>query len=212
MPDPGTALGAGSAVLGYSSSRKASKSASASSAASLAFEQQKYDDWQETYGGIEDNLAEYYSTLTPDYFEAQGLEAFQKEHQASTQRVQELLAQRGIQDSGIALASEVSGELSAATSRATIRAQAPALVAEEQRNFLQVGLGQNPGASYSRALSEKAGRDEASARVAEASAGRSISSAITTVGTALSGSAGSSPNVDPGRASANYTTDYSGYA
>ena len=198
------------AVSAYSSSKeagKASKRASSADASALAFEQEQYDDWKYTYGGIEDNLSSYYSSLTPEYYEAQGLEAFQKEYQTSMDNVRSTLAQRGIEDSGIALATEVSGAQSAATNRATIRAQAPSLAAEEQRSFLQVGLGQNPGASYSRSLAESANRAGQESRASQQAAGQAVGSAIRTAGTALSDYYNQPP-----APSANQYTDTSGYA
>ena len=207
------------AVSAYSSSKSASRdadNANAATAESLAFEQEKYDDWKETYGGIEDNLSDYYSSLTPEYFEAQGLESFQQEYQTAMTNVQSTLAQRGIEDSGIALATEVSGAQSAATNRATIRAQAPSLAAEEQRSFLQVGLGQNPGASYSRSLAENANRTGQDSRASQQAAGQAVGSAIRTAGTALSSylsqPAAPVPATTYSTPSANQYTDTSGYA
>jgi len=182
-------IGGGAALAGgYMASRsadKATKAASQADAAALAFEQQKYQDWQDTYGSIEDNLADYYSTLTPDYYEARGLEAFQTEQQAALENVRTTLAQRGIEDSGIAAATELAFAQEGAQQRAQIRATAPSLAAEEQRSFLQVGLGQDPGASYSRTLAESAAQKGRTAASAEAAAGKAVSKAITTAGTAL---------------------------
>jgi hypothetical protein len=112
-----------SGVMSSNASDRASKRAAGSDAASLAFEQQKYDDWKETYGGIEDNLSEYYNSLTPEYYAARGLEAFQKEQQRAFTTIKSSLAQRGIEDSGIALAAERAFAQDAAIQRATIRAR-----------------------------------------------------------------------------------------
>lgn len=182
------AVAGATVVSGYMASESASdasKAAGQASAESLAFERQKYENWRATYGGIEENLAEYYGSLTPDYFEAQGLEAFEQERTRELENVRSTLAQRGIQDSGIALATELGMAQTAATERARIRATAPSLAAEEQRSFLQVGLGQAPGESYSRALAEQASLKGEQAMVAEQAAGKAIGSAITTTGTAL---------------------------
>ena len=188
MPSPVAAIAGGSVVSGVLGSRSASKAtaaSSASSAASLALEKKKYKDWKKTYGGVEENLSEYYNSVTPDYYEARGLEAFQKEQQFAIEQVNESFAQRGIEDSGIALASDISFAQEGATQRATIRTQAPALAAEEQLGFLQVGLGQNPGQSYSRSLAEKANRDAGAANQANAAAGRAVGNAVSTAGSAL---------------------------
>lgn len=190
MPDPISAVVGGttllSGVMGSQSADKASRSASRSEAAALDFERQKYADWKDTYGGIEDNLSEYYNSLTPEYYEARGLEAFQKEQQVALEGVRETLAQRGIEDSGIAAATEISFAQEGAGKRADIRADAPSLAAEEKRSFLQVGMNQNPGESYSRALASSATSASRTARESSASAGQAVGSAITTIGTGLS--------------------------
>lgn len=189
MPNPMVAVAGGSVLSGVMGSRSASKAnraASAASAAQLKFEQEKYDDWKDTYGGIEDNLADYYGSLTPEYYEARGLEAFQKEQQGALESVRETLAQRGIEDSGVAAATEISFAQEGAQQRTTIRANAPSMAAEEQRSFLQVGMGQNPGESYSRTLSERSASAASTAASANKAAGVAVGNAITTVGTGLS--------------------------
>lgn len=76
MPEPVTAVTAGTAVLGagmsYNASKRATKSAQQSEAASLAFAQRQYDDWLNVFGPIQDNLSNYYKNLTPARIEAQG--------------------------------------------------------------------------------------------------------------------------------------------
>lgn len=175
-----------SAGLSYSAAKSASGDASDASAAALAFEQERYADFKETYGGIEENLSDYYSSLTPEYYEARGLEVFQQEHQLALDNVRSTLAQRGIEDSGIAAATEVAFAQEGAIKRADIRTSAPSIAAEEKRGFLQVGLGQDPGASYSRTLSDRATQAGAASRDASAAAGRATGTAITAVGTGLS--------------------------
>ena len=105
----------------------------------------------------------------------------------------ENLAKRGIEDSGIAAAAEISMANTSAVERATIRTEAPITAAREQLTFLQVGLGQNPGASYSQALSNRASSAATAAETAQARAdtasqaeGESWGSTISTVGSALS--------------------------
>ncbi len=178
-----TVVGAG---LSYAGSKSASKAASKDSAAQLAFEQEKHDDWQETYGPIEDNLASYYDNLSPEYYEVQGLEAFEKERTIAFEDLERNLAQRGITSSGIAAKELTSESLDTAQTRASIRTQAPAMAAQDKLNFLQVGLGQNPDASMSQALADRTRSSEAAAREADRAAGEAIGTAVTTVGTALS--------------------------
>ena len=126
------------------SAKRAGKQAAESDAARLAFEQEKYDEWQETYGPTEDHLAEYYNTLSPTLRTVQGLEAFEKEKDIALTSMRENLAQRGIETSGISGQLENDAALYSASERARIRADAPMSVAKEQLGFLKVGLDQNP--------------------------------------------------------------------
>ena len=176
-------VGAG---ISANAASKASKRSARASGKQLAFEQEKYDDWQETYGPIEDNLAEYYNSLTPEYYEVQGLEAFEKEKAVSFQQLSENLAQRGITDSGVAAGAEQSFALESAQTRAQIRTAAPAQAAEEKLRFLRVGLGQNPGASLSQTLAQRSETSAIEAESAGRSAGKAIQSAVTAIGTGIS--------------------------
>jgi len=156
----GGIVAAGTAIYGATASASASKSASRraarTEAARLDFEKQQYEDWQETYGGLEDNLAAYYEELTPTLRTMQGLEAFEKEKNVAMTTLRETLAQRGISTSGIAAQTETNVAMSSATERARIRAAAPMETAKEKLSFLQVGLGQNPGVGMSDALGASA--------------------------------------------------------
>ena len=178
-----TVVGAG---LSYMGSRSASKDASGAASDQLGFEQEKYDDWNDIYGPVQDNLADYYGGLTPEYYEVQGLEAFEKEKAVAFEQLDAELAQRGITDSGIAASIESQQALSSAQTRAQIRTEAPAKAAEEKLRFLQVGLGQNPGSSLSQTLSQRTASTAATAQESARVAGGAISTAVTTVGTALS--------------------------
>ena len=204
MPEPTTAvLVGGSLLTGGLSNRQARKDRKAADnmdaqaqeqqAERLAWDKERYNDWQETYGSIEDNLADYYDNMTPESYAAQGLEDFQVEHQASNTRIKEILAQRGIQDSGIALATELSSEQEAAETRAGIRADAPGAVRAEQQNFLRTGMGKDPAQAVSNTMGDTAAitRGRASDKHRDASAGyaatgQAISTGITTLGTGLS--------------------------
>tara|TARA_R110000851_G_scaffold14313_5_gene48501 strand:+ start:10951 stop:11643 length:693 start_codon:yes stop_codon:yes gene_type:complete len=175
-----------SGAMAADSAKSASKRAAAMSKAQLDFEKQKHQEWKDVYGDIETNLGEYYNSLTPDFYAAQGLEAFQKEQDTARMQIKTSLAQRGIEDSGLAIAMEQNADQEAAVNRASIRAQAPGMVAEEKRQFLQVGLGQNPGQGVSQALSTQASQAQRTADQANAVAGQAVSTAVRTAGTALS--------------------------
>jgi len=168
------------------SANKASKRASKASVKSLAFEQEKYDDWQGVYGPLQDNLASYYENVSPDYYAATGLETFEQQYQTALTRMDENLAQRGIDpSSGIAASLESQAELNAAETRAGIRQDAPRQAAEDKTRFLQIGLGQNPGSSLSTALQNQASNLQQQAGYANQAAGQAISSGIQTIGRAI---------------------------
>lgn len=168
-------VGVGSAVASSKAARKANRTSKNAQADQMAFEQEKYDAWNEVYGPIQDNLSSYYQNVSPDYYATMGLEAFEKEYQTSLQRLDESFAQRGIAtDSGIAASIEAQGELNAAEQRAGIRRDSERMAAEDKQNFLQVGLGQNPGNSMSSALSNAASNASADARAADQATGQAF--------------------------------------
>ena len=173
-------------VMASNSASKDRKAAGQASAAELEFAQQQYDDWQAVYGPLEQNLANYYSNLTPDYYEVQGIEMFEKERAAESERLREILAQRGLDpDSGIAAGLELEQSIDAAQTRAGIRVDAERMAREDQLRFLQVGLGQNPTQSMERALARRTDRTERQKQISNQAEADARGSAISSVGTAV---------------------------
>lgn len=183
-----TAVAGTALVSGYMSSReagKASDKAAKGDAEALAFEYEKYDDWNATYGNLQDNLANYYENVTPEYYAAVGVEKFNEEFQIGMQRISENFAQRGIDpDSGITASVTAQSEIDAAETRANIRRDAPRQARKDQRSFLQIGLGQNPGSSLSNALANSANNKANAANSAQNAAGNAWAAAIPAVGNA----------------------------
>lgn len=173
------------AAMSANSANKASKRAASSANDQLAFEKAQYEDWQNIFGPIQENLSNYYQSLTPDYYEAAGLEAFQKERDAQMTQLNESLAQRGLSTSGVQAAVERTNAIDTAQTRASIRREAPAKAAEEQSRFLQIGMGSNPANSYSTALSQVAQQQNTYAQQQQQAAGQAVGSAVSTVGSAL---------------------------
>jgi hypothetical protein len=184
------AVAGATVVTGAMSSKSASSAASSASdasAAQLAFAQQQYADWQETYGPLQNRLASYYSTVTPESYAATGLEAFQSEQQATQERLKQTLVQRGIDpDSGIAMSLDAQSELNAAESRASIRKTAESQYVQDQTNFLSVGMGNSSASLVSNALSSDAATKASIANSASQSAGNAWASAIPALGNAIS--------------------------
>lgn len=122
---------------------RAQKAADRRAAQELAFAKEQYEDWEQIFGPIQENLADYYQNMDADTIAIRGLEDLAIEKEQALTRVRETLAQRGIDSSGLAAETELQVELGTASERAKIRADAPMQVAREQTNFLSVGLG-NP--------------------------------------------------------------------
>ena len=188
---PAVAAVAGAAISANASS-KAAKSAAKSAGNQLDFDKAQYEDWQNIFGPIQDNLSNYYQSLTPDYYEAAGLEAFQKERDSQMAQLQESLAQRGLSTSGVSAAIERTNAIDTAQTRASIRREAPAKAAEEQSRFLQIGMGSNPANSYSTALGQVAQQQQQYAYQSQVASGQAMGNAVNTVGNALSNYLGSS--------------------
>ena len=142
-------LGAGASIhsanKASSAARGAANRQSAAAQAQLEFNKKQYQDWQDIYGPIQQNLSDYYQRLTPQLYESWGVQNIQAEYQKALEQVNEHLAQRGIDTSGIAAQNELSMAQQAAQQRAQVRAEAPQMVANAQAKFLGLGLG-NQGA------------------------------------------------------------------
>lgn len=189
MPVAGAAIAAVGAVAGgvmsSSASSKASKRAADAQDAQLSFDMERYDDWQNIFGGLQENLSNYYNSISPDYYVAAGLEAFEKEREAQMGKLNETLAQRGLSNSGLAATVATENAISSAEARASIRREAPRQAREDQSRFLQIGMGQNPGSSISSTLGNIATNAQTQANQASQAAGQAMSSAISTTGKAV---------------------------
>ena len=163
-----------SAYSAYQSSRasdRAAGRAAAADTAALEFERQRYEDWKSVYGGLQENLSSYYSSLTPEMYAQRGLEQFQREQENALARAREALAIRGIDDSGIIANVELQSELRGAETRASIRSNAEDVVREAKTGFLQIGLGQNPANSVGQVLQNQAASRNTYALAAEQASG-----------------------------------------
>lgn len=183
----GAVAGIGGALISSSASKSAANKAANSASNELAFNQAQYDRWQEVFGPIQDNLSEYYQSLTPDYYEAAGLQAFEKERQAQMTTLNEQLAQRGLTGSGLEATLNRENAIDTAQQRAAIRVDAPAKAAAEKLNFLQVGMGQQSSINqtYAQALANQSALAQQNANAASLASSQAIGSALTTAGTAL---------------------------
>lgn len=189
MPVAGAAVAAvgsvAGAVMSSRASSKASKRAAEAQDAQLSFDMERYDDWQNIFGGVQENLANYYNSISPDYYVAAGLEVFEKEREAQMGKLNETLAQRGLSNSGLAATVATEDAISSAEARASIRREAPRQAREDQSRFLQIGIGQNPGSSVSSTLGSIATNAQTQANQASQAASKAMSSAISNTGKAV---------------------------
>ena len=186
------------AVVGHQSAKDASGKAAASARTSLEFSKAQYADWLDAFGDVQANLSDYYENLTPAYLETQGLQAFEREKTIALTGLRENLEQRGIATSGLAVDAETDIALQSATARASIRAEAPLRAAQEQSNFLQIGLGQNPADNLQNTLNTQARTSEAQAVQARADSAKATGAAIDTTFDVLSEQFSAKPDTTSG--------------
>lgn len=183
MADPITAavVTVGTVISGSQANKASKRAASAqqsaedSAARQLAWEQEVYDreqdSWENTYGGIEQNLSNYYNSLSSDSYTTAGLEAFQLEQEQSLTAAREALAQRGLATSGAAAYTEIAAASRQGVQRASIRASADEAVANQQSKFLALGMSNQPSsAGVSNAMANQTGYAYQSANSAANSA------------------------------------------
>ena len=152
----------GSAALGAVSSSKAAKSSSKSankasdsadrasqlqyeaSMEQLDFQKKQYEDWENIFGPIQDNLSNYYKHMSPDSIATLGIQNIEQSYTQSRQNLDTQLAKRGITNSGATVAGLTQLESSRMLGKAEVRTNAPQQVANQQLGFLSAGLGLQP--------------------------------------------------------------------
>lgn len=147
-----------------------------------AFNQEQIDAWAATYGKVEDNLANYYSNLTPEAYAAEGIQAVEQFQQQAMTGIRQDLADRGIESGGALTSAETNIRVQGAQAKAKARAEAPMRVAKEQQKFLQMGMSKDPRAVQGRALEGAAARAEGEASLSEVATGAAVSK-LASIGT-----------------------------
>lgn len=98
----------------------------------------QYDNWNNVFGSMINNLGEFYNSLTPQQLSAGNLQFQQREYQTAVETVRKNFAQRGVAG-GAQQAIESGMAMDNARARADIRAKAPFQVAEAKTGFLTSG-------------------------------------------------------------------------
>lgn len=136
----------------YSAKKSADKAADAQQAATaaateaseeaLAFEMQKHEEWQSIFGGVQEQLGQYYEEYDAETIEALGIQNIEQEYAVAQENINKSLAQRGITGSGVEAGAITSLELSRAAGKAGVKAAAPHQAMQAKEGFLSLGLGQ----------------------------------------------------------------------
>lgn len=145
----------GGAVIGGVASNSASKRASsdaanataaqaASASNELEFAKAQQARWDEVFGPTQDILSDYYNNLDPDTVAAKNVQNIQQGYQEYQKQIDTTLGQRGLEQSG--LSAEITNQAlyTNEMQKAQAISNAPQQVAEQQTNFLSLGMGIAP--------------------------------------------------------------------
>ena len=149
------AIGAGTSYMSSKSASKSADKAYASADATsqlqyeasmeqLDFQKKQYEDWENIFGPIQDNLSSYYKHMSPDSIASLGIQNIEQSYTQSRQNLDTQLAKRGITNSGATAAGLTSLENTRMLGKAEVRSNAPQQVAQQQLGFLSAGLGLQP--------------------------------------------------------------------
>jgi len=99
-------------------------------------------EWERVYGPIQDKIANSLRNLSIASVSAAGLQGVEQEFEAAGFKVRENIAQRGLESSGLQTALDSRLDIKKAEAKASIRADAPDKVLNQQSKFLSLGLAQ----------------------------------------------------------------------
>jgi hypothetical protein len=142
----GIIAGATVGLIGSSMSADAAKAGSDNAAAAqkaqLEFDMQRYNDWKDIYGPLQEDLGEHYKNLTGETLVGPELEALQKAQQESEEKIRASMAQRGLGGGGLESQLISDTIYNVETQKALSRTTADQRAADAKQNFLNIGLGQ----------------------------------------------------------------------
>lgn len=115
----------------------------------LAFDKQRYNDWKDIYGPLQEDIGSFYKNLTGQELSGKMIEEIQKSSQEADERITQNLAQRGMGGSGLEADLINKNTYTTEMLKAETRATADELAAEKKMKFLSLGLGQGQGIANS---------------------------------------------------------------
>jgi hypothetical protein len=168
-------------ALGLIGQHQADKAADKATEAQMQIYREQQERYNRLYGPIEENLANYYNTVTPKSATAQHLQQYQAEYQKQMKRFTETAAQRGVSETA-QMAMKQQAELGSAAARAQIRYDTPQALRQSQQGFLALGAGLDTAAATG--LSNMYGQQAQQAREAQTAGwnmfGNALGSALST--------------------------------
>ena len=109
----------------------------------VEYAQNRMQEWENTFGSVEQNIKAYLDTLTPDSYEARGITAVQTAYASQKKHLEEQLAQRGLDSSGAYAKGLSVLDQTAAQNIADVRIKAPEEVNKQKMAFLNLGMQEN---------------------------------------------------------------------
>ena len=108
----------------------------------LDFQVQRYNEWKDIYGDMQESLSDYYANISPSDILPDELANIQRLGQETQTRIETNLAQRGLDTSGISAQLTMQNELGMASAKYGAINSAEDRIAQKKQSFLAMGLGQ----------------------------------------------------------------------
>jgi hypothetical protein len=108
----------------------------------IEYWQQSINEWEEMFGPIEQNIADYYTNLDPEKYATEYKTNLQEYTQKYIKQFDETLAQSGVATSGMQLQAQKEAAFKQAQAGAGIDMAAPEIVAQQQQQYLNPYLRQ----------------------------------------------------------------------
>jgi len=143
------AVSVGSSLLQLGSTNRANREARRLQQTQQEFDMQRYQDWKDIYGHLQEDLGTYYENLTGETLVGKELEELQKSSQEYQTKIDETLASRGLEGSGLEAQLTADNIYNTETQKALSRSTADQRARDEKQKFLNIGLQQEAGIANS---------------------------------------------------------------
>ena len=138
-------------IIGSNKGAKAQREANKIAREQLEFAKQRYQDWQDTWGDVEESIASFARTYTGAHAQSLGLRAIEGQFKEVQTQMKEFNAQRGLSNSGLGAHQQYQLNLARHQSRAEVIADAPSEAAKVRADLFNVGAQREGGLLNARA-------------------------------------------------------------